>query len=521
MGIPSYFSYIVRNHRNIIKKIKSDFIIDNLYLDSNSIVYDCLRKINDEYKNNDKTFEKKLIYEVCLKIDEYINIINPQKKVFIAFDGVAPVAKLEQQRNRRYKSLLEVEIFKACGLNTNENSWNKTAITPGTNFMKNLNIGVKQYFKSQKIIISGSDIPGEGEHKIFDYIRKNSDIHKNQTTLIYGLDADLIMLCLNHLHISKKIFLYRETPEFIKFIDNSLDPNSDYIFNIDLLSYHIVEEMGGKKEENKTNYIYDYILLCFFLGNDFLPHFPALNIRTQGINRLLNGYKMQISKKKMFLTNGNSINWKALKILIEYLASNELNYIKEEYKIRDKFERREFMSSTPDQKKEKYLNIPIKNRDIEKYIDPYNYSWENRYYEKLFNIDVSNEWRRKISLNYMEGLEWTIKYYTSGCCDWRWIYKFNYPPLLIDLVKYLPGWDVTMIEKKPQNPVTENLQLSYVLPPQYHTLLDKKYQNKISQLSCFKHKNYEIQWSFCRYFWESHLILPEIDIDELEQILIT
>ena len=71
------------------------------------------------------------------------------------------------------------EIFKSCGLNTSDNIWNKTAITPGTLFMKNLNIGVKKYFNSKKIIISGSDIPGEGEHKIFEYIRNNKDKHKH------------------------------------------------------------------------------------------------------------------------------------------------------------------------------------------------------------------------------------------------------------------------------------------------------------------------------------------------------
>ncbi len=276
-----------------------------------------MRKIQNEYNNENLKFEKRLIDEVCLKIEDYINIIKPKNNVLIAFDGVAPVAKLEQQRNRRYKSLLENEIFKSCGLNSSENIWNKTAITPGTLFMKNLNIGVKKYFNSKKIIVSGSDIPGEGEHKIFEYIRNNKDEHKHQKTLIYGLDADLIMLCLNHLHISKNIFLYRETPEFIKYIDSSLDPNSDYIFNIDLLSYHIIEEMGGKNRQNKTNYMYDYILLCFFLGNDFLPHFPALNIRTSGIHRLLAGYKL-VMKKNTFLTDGNNINWKYLKELIEY-----------------------------------------------------------------------------------------------------------------------------------------------------------------------------------------------------------
>ena len=60
------------------------------------------------------------------------------------------------------------------------------------------------------MIISTSNEVGEGEHKLFQYIR---DIpHFNDTTVIYGLDADLIMLCLNHLSFAKKLYLYRETP---------------------------------------------------------------------------------------------------------------------------------------------------------------------------------------------------------------------------------------------------------------------------------------------------------------------
>ena len=102
MGIPSYFSYIVKNHSNIIKKINCLKNIDNFYLDSNSIIYDTLRVISDKYDNNDKKFEKILIKETIKKINEYIYLINPKKTVIIAFDGVAPVAKLEQQRTRRY-----------------------------------------------------------------------------------------------------------------------------------------------------------------------------------------------------------------------------------------------------------------------------------------------------------------------------------------------------------------------------------------------------------------------------------
>ena len=50
---------------------------------------------------------------------------------------------------------------------------------------------------------------------------QNNKCHKDEVTVVYGLDADLIMLCLNHLRISKNIYLYRETPEFVKSINTS------------------------------------------------------------------------------------------------------------------------------------------------------------------------------------------------------------------------------------------------------------------------------------------------------------
>ena len=140
MGIPSYFSHIAKNHTDIIQKLcKFKKNIDNLYLDSNSIIYDCFRILSKDYEKykNDMEFETKLNNAVCLKIDEYINHICPKKRVFIAFDGVAPVAKLEQQRNRRYKSNLLATIRKQLG--DEEKMWDKTAITPGTAFMTNLN----------------------------------------------------------------------------------------------------------------------------------------------------------------------------------------------------------------------------------------------------------------------------------------------------------------------------------------------------------------------------------------------
>ena len=104
--------------------------------------------------------------------------------MIIAFDGVAPVAKLEQQRTRRHKSIMEKKIMEK--IEGKKARWNKTAITPGTHFMAKLNSFIKGYFKSAKkfgvenIIVSGSDERGEGEHKLFQYIRDNKNKHHKE-----------------------------------------------------------------------------------------------------------------------------------------------------------------------------------------------------------------------------------------------------------------------------------------------------------------------------------------------------
>ena len=146
MGIPSYFSYIVKNHREIIRRfVKNKMAVDNLYMDCNSIIYDAVRAINfDDDSSQDK--HRIIIKKVILKIEEYIDVIAPSDTVIIAFDGVAPVAKLQQQRERRYKSWYQNEISKTIFKNTKADPWNTTAITPGTVFMRELNESVAKHF---------------------------------------------------------------------------------------------------------------------------------------------------------------------------------------------------------------------------------------------------------------------------------------------------------------------------------------------------------------------------------------
>jgi 5'-3' exonuclease len=518
MGIPAYFSYIIKNHIYIIEQLSKNDSIDNFYLDSNSIIYDCVHSIDfDTLKENEVKY---IIKEVFNKINNLISILNPKKNIFIAFDGVAPLAKLDQQRNRRYKSYYQSKITKHI-LKQKKDPWNTSAITPGTQFMDELNKFLKSKFNSKlypnnNIILSLSDEPGEGEHKIFNFIRENSLSHKEEKTVVYGLDADLIMLCINHIPICNNLYLYRETPSFIKSIAPDLEPNESYLLNIPLLSKEIVSNMYPDTKNVHNNKIYDYIFICFLLGNDFLPHFPSLNIRTGAINKLINAYKAVISNTE-YLTDGKKIIWKNFRKFISFLALNEKDYIIAETKKRKKIAKYSFSEATPEDKLRKFDNTPSFERQLEHFIDIEKDNWEIRYYDCLFNIEIDDVRRKQICMNYLEGLEWTIKYYSSSCPDWKWKYKYDYPPLLTDLINFIPFFETELIAQKPMSPVEPLVQLCYVLPKDCLYLLPKKlYLYLLENHSNWYKNDCEFLWAYCKYFWESHVLLEDIDINKLE-----
>lgn len=418
MGIPAYFSYIVRKYPNIIELL-DNIKIDNLFLDCNSLIYDTYNVL----QTNNQTL---IINGVIERINNIANAIKPQKILFIAFDGVAPMAKLNQQRERRYK--IEHEIRETPSV------WNTLSITPGTKFMNMLNLRIYEYYASvkvqYKIIVSGSNQIGEGEHKIYEYIRKNPAT--DEITIIYGNDSDLFMLSINHLPFYKKIYIMKDTQELSKFKTN-INLSANYIIDVANLmnklivfwkedinlensfkQINITDNGENDNEENDNekliNCINDYIFICFFLGNDFLPKFPALNIRTGGIDKLMNVYKINFGILGKNIINKQEICWKNVKVFVEYLADHEEEYFIKEHKYRD---HNPYINS-PDP-----LYLPMTTRIDEKYINPFQPNWQKRYYERLCNSSSPE----RMSKKYLQGLEWNFKYYTIGCVDYRWMYQ--------------------------------------------------------------------------------------------------
>jgi 5'-3' exonuclease len=553
MGIPSYFSYIIKNHGKIIRNLLSMYNIKfhSLYMDCNSIIYDVF---NTLIKDNPELSFDEIIENVITTIEFYVSIISPSHLVFIGFDGVAPFAKMEQQRNRRYKSwfMTTVKFDTVDQLNpfsvgdkTSKTGFHSAMITPGTEFMELLCIKINAHFSPKttdtlQYIVTAADEPGEGEHKIFQHIRDNIGGLDKKDVALYGLDSDLIMLSIFHCFYTpigeeynpsnpqlNNIYIFREAPEFIKSaIPIGAKPANDkepYFLDTRALSESILGEMVGNTQIDSSNIyrIYDYIFLCFFLGNDFLPHFPALNIRTHGINVLLDVYKEYIGNpnKTAFIINGK-INWECLSNFIEKLSQKEYELILLEYSARDKFDRRIWSEKTAKEKETVFSNSPIINRAEEKYIMPRIKGWRERYYSTLFSINKNEDFEqnvRNICINYLEGLEWVFKYYTKGCADWRWKYNYYYPPLLTDLYKYIPRIDMDFITPNNNGPCIPQIQLAYVLPPKYHDLLPDLLKESLKKHENWYPKTLTFRWAFCRYFWESHVILPDITLEELEE----
>ena len=149
MGVKHFYIWLRRHFSNTITELKPhtckdtlsqhNVEIDNLCLDMNGIFHNCAQKVY-EYGSFEKTsllrkakykkglrWQLKLFEAVCESVESYRKLVNPKKRLILCVDGVAGRAKMNQQRQRRYKS----EQLQNCDFDT-------SAITPGTKFMEHL-----------------------------------------------------------------------------------------------------------------------------------------------------------------------------------------------------------------------------------------------------------------------------------------------------------------------------------------------------------------------------------------------
>lgn len=367
--------------------------VDNFYLDMNGIIHPCTHGNNEmELTILDET---RMFQKIFGYVDRLYKIVKPRRVLYLAVDGVAPRAKMNQQRSRRFRSSKEAEKLAASILaregvlpNTKNMdgdsdsslvratavTFDSNCITPGTDFMLKLGLAMQKWIQYKQttdpvwrngcdVIVSGPDVPGEGEHKVMDFIREKKELYHTLTTttttttssstdrntttshpsqywspglthVLYGLDADLIMLGLaTH---EPHFFLLREKMSVVmagrgggrggrqqqhhrkKKKDMLEYTREDY----ELLELSALREMfqiqfrkfadpGRLHEEvayDVRRVIDDFIFLCMLVGNDFLPHIPHLEINNGALSLMLNNYVDLLGEWGGYLTDKEKIH---------------------------------------------------------------------------------------------------------------------------------------------------------------------------------------------------------------------
>lgn len=546
MGIPKYFKHITSKYPNVVISTYEVDDIENLYFDMNCLIHPCVRTVTKnypdlvkkhkalekltEYQNNQKIitdFENKIYLEIQSYLDKLIKIVSPTKLIYLSIDGVAPRAKMEQQRTRRYRSIkikeMEDKIYNKY--NISKESFDTNCITPGTIFMFKLSVFLKNYIYSTsektgvQIILDDCQNKGEGEHKILQHIRNNT---KESINCIYGLDADLIMLSLCS---GSKIYLLREEVYFGK-----VDTSAFLYLDIELLGMNLYDEIYPKMiaeipeeerlEVSNQDLINDYICLCFLIGNDFLPHLNGIDILTNSINDLLKIYIEIYSVRQRHLVIDNNINFIFLRQILTYLFSNEDKYLKKYQKKLTCYRPKLEYSNEMELELEKLNLYPTYKKNTALSLGEND--WINKYYEYYFNItniilhktDID-----EICNNYIEGLQWNIKYYLEKCPSDTWYYKYRAAPCLRELSKYLIS---RVYPTKFENTIefTPLEQLALVLPIQSSHLWAKEFRDKVKNEYLYTGlypSNFKLDTLNHTFLYQCDPILMDIDYKYIKE----
>jgi len=349
MGVPKFYRWISERYPCLSEVVKEYQIpeFDNLYLDMNGIIHTCSHPNDDN--PHFRITEEKIFADIFHYLEVLFRMIQPKKLFFMAVDGVAPRAKMNQQRSRRFRSAKEAELNEKKARDRGEDlpeeaRFDSNCITPGTPFMVRLQEQLKYFvhmkistdslWRNTQVILSGHETPGEGEHKIMDYIRYQKSLpgyDPNTRHCLYGLDADLLMLglCTHDPHFS----LLREEVKFggKKSQASKRTPTPEettfHLLHLSLLREYIDYEFQDLKHlpfYNVENIIDDWVLMGFLMGNDFIPHLPHMHINKGGLPELYESYKCVLPKLGGYLNENGTLNLPRFEAFMARLSEFEM-----------------------------------------------------------------------------------------------------------------------------------------------------------------------------------------------------
>uniref|UniRef100_A0A8C8J3K7 5'-3' exoribonuclease n=1 Tax=Oncorhynchus tshawytscha TaxID=74940 RepID=A0A8C8J3K7_ONCTS len=651
MGVPAFFRWLSRKYSTIVvhcteerskecngvripvdtsKPNPNEVEFDNLYLDMNGIIHPCTHPEDKAAPKN----EDEMMVAIFEYMDRLFNIVRPRRVLYMAIDGVAPRAKMNQQRSRRFraskegvelveeKSRIREEILGRGGylppVEVKER-FDSNCITPGTEFMDNLAKCLRYYvadrlsndpgWRNITVILSDASVPGEGEHKIMDYIRRQrAQPHHDPNThhCLCGADADLIMLGLathepNFTIIREEFKPNQPRPcamcgqkgheikdcqgvarekqgEHDEFADTMPASEQEFIFiRLCVLREYLERELTMASLPFPFDFertVDDWVFMCFFVGNDFLPHLPSLEIREGAIDRLVGIYKDVVHKTGGYITENGFVKLESVELIMQAIGVAEDNIFKKrkEDDVRWKLEAAQqqgpaYMTAGQfapqalggrgrpgvvqnarhqafdmrmqgrDQHNKSNGNtsggtcdgrgVKRKAEDSDSEPEPednvrlWEDGWKQRYYKTKFDVDATDDdFRKKVVKSYVEGLCWVLRYYYQGCASWKWYFPFHYAPFASDFKDIKGMFTDFELGTKPFKPLE---QLMGVFPAASGNFLPQTWRslmsNPESSIIDFYPDDFAIDLNGKKYAWQGVALLPFVDERRLRAAL--
>lgn len=512
MGVPLLYSSLAKNYPRCVKKYKNtkasitaDYTIDTLLIDGNA----CLHPVARGYYFSSDTKPKQrlcgsrqLIPSTVVKTDEecYQRVLDfieelylrvrPSKFVF-AIDGVVNISKSAEQRKRRFLS---------SSLAPPTSTFDTTNISVGTPWMKKLHeflvkgfveLGFK-YINTNFIYQSYLN-EGEGEHRLIDYIRNvNNDDEK---CMIHANDADVIPLMLG---------LHRPNCYILR---DRVDDNNDQCSVIDIsqLRYELIHNyLPYCPNVSDTDKINSIIFIWYLVGNDFLPRCPSLEIYNNGLEDMATSLHKTMIKYGSIVDSSKKssgfsfeINVPALVFWMKDVATRDIVVLQR------KATNQKYVS-------DKLLLRYTKSDTTRFFVEEEGY--KSAYNKKHFSDNLDNACKE-----FVNGLWWTFEYYTHKSPSWTWYYPYHYSPWILDIASFIESPNFVIPSFELGEPVPEELQLLYILPPKSFKLLPEPLRHLKDKYPEMFPTTIEIDRDGIENEWEAKVLLPFADFELLKQ----
>lgn len=518
MGIKYFFKWFNESFPNTVKKYDGNFDRDLenpllLLLDLNGIIHTSCQKIYKYGSFEPKSLLKKsppifsgekdtLVFEDVLNsINSLINSVNPEE-IVLCIDGVAPISKQIQQRQRRFLSK------KTAG------GFDSNCISPGTEFLYRLGVFLrsnlelkleKEWLNVTTIYFMDSLVPGEGEHKLYDFLRSNKTKiqEKRFNIFIVGNDADLIMLSLlvSSLFLKENLmYILREDLACKKFSYMTIDINQ---LKSDILSFAL--KKPAFKAVDFERVVCDFVVLCFLVGNDFLPPIPLFNIYDGGLDLVMKYYFTTANYITFCSDSLMKLDFKNLIGVFDYLLNVVNPQAVQHYKTRD-YGYPNILLDISSQKKILFTDITI-------------------HYLKAYTLH--HKINKHSVISYLQEINWVFNYYVYGSStvDWKIYYPSQFAPSSLDLVNYLKSkananFDLLRQGQQGSNfKIDPFFQLLCILPPHSSNLLPPPLDKLlVDDLNSFHPKEIQIDYQGKINDWDGIPILPPLDYKKILSI---